>query len=200
MITLFKHGYEKILKLFYEYKYKKFHLREICRQTNLHEPSTTKFLNELEKIKILKSEKDANLKKYSMQKNNSSYLVYSYFDIQKFEKLPLIRKEAISKYIDTLKEKPIFVILFGSTAKGTYKETSDIDILIVSNKKIDVTNAEKEVDAITGMNISSFQITFKEFLKEIKLKDDKVIASALESGYPITNHIYYYEVLYNERI
>jgi len=31
-----------------------------------------------------------------------------------------------------------------------------------------------------------------------KLKEDKVIQSALETGYPVLNHIYYYEVLQND--
>ena len=89
-------------------------------------------------------------------------------------------------------------MLFGSTAKGTYKEDSDIDILLVTNNKINGEQAEKEVDALTGMKVNTFQISYKDFLTDLKMKEDKVMQSAIASGYPLINHIQYYEVLYNE--
>ena len=39
-----------------------------------------------------------------------------------------------------------------------------------------------------------------EFLDELKLKNDRVVQSALNTGYPLTNHIMYYEAYYNEKI
>jgi predicted nucleotidyltransferase len=200
MITIFKQGYEKILKNFYENKFLKFHLRELSRLTKLHEPSVSKFLNDLEKIQILKSEKDGNLKKYSITKNKKTYLIFQKFDIDNLEKLPKLRQNAINIFLKTLKEKPIFVILFGSTSKGNYKASSDIDLLLITNNKIETNNAEKEVQALTGLNISSFQINYFNFIQELKLKEDKVIQSALNSGYPIYNHLTFYEVFFNERI
>ncbi len=200
MITIIKSGLKKIMELFYKDKHIQIHLREIVRQTKLHEPSVTRFLQELEKDDILKHKKEGNLKKYFIEKNNKTYLLFEIFDIEKYDKLPVIRKNAIRYYLDALPEKPVFVVLFGSTAKGTYSEDSDIDILIIGNKKITTTQAEKETDALTGMKISSFQMKYKDFLKEIMLKEDKVVQSAINTGYPLMNHIQYYEVLYNERI
>lgn len=198
MVTLFKQGYEKILKIFYENKFSKFHLRELCRLTNFHEPSVSKFLNDLEKIEILKSEKDGNLKKYYFVKNKKTYMFFQKFDFDNFEKLPKLRQNAITIYLKTLKEKPIFIILFGSTSKGNYKASSDIDLLLITNNKIETDTAEKEVEALTGLSISSFQMKFFNFIKELKLKEDKVIQSALNTGFPIYNNINFYEVFLNE--
>ena len=39
----------------------------------------------------------------------------------------------------------------------------------------------------------------QDFIKELKLKEGPVVQSALFSGYPIINHIAYYEAL-NERV
>ncbi len=200
MITVLRSGYVKIMQLFYKDKTAKLHLREIARQTKLYEPSVTRFLNSLEKDRILKSERDGNLKKYSIKKAARTYFIFEAFDLEKFERLPGIRKNAIKTYIDNLQEKPIFAILFGSTAKGTYKDDSDIDILLVNNNKLSVEKAEKEVDALTAMKISTFQIKYKDFLIDQKMKEDKVVQSAITSGYPLINHIQYYEVLYSERI
>ena len=96
------------------------------------------------------------------------------YDLERTEKLPLLRKNAIKKYVPKLSEKPIFAIVFGSTAKGTYKDESDVDILLVTNKKIKTEEAEKEIEAQTSIKISSFQITFKEFLKDKELLNDKI--------------------------
>ena len=200
MITILKSGYWKIMQLFYKDKTARLHLREIARQTKLHEPSVSRFLSSLEKDQILKSEKDGNLKKYSIKKGLRAYFIFEAFDLERFEKLPSIRRNAIKTYLDNLPEKPVFAVLFGSTAKGTYKEDSDIDILIITNKKISAEKAEKETDALTAMKISTFQTTYEDFLTELKMKEDKAVQSAINSGYPLINHIQYYEVLYNERI
>lgn len=198
MLTLLRPGYEKIIQLFYKNKTIKLHLREIARQTKLFEPSTYRFLNSLEKDQILQSEKDGNMKKYSIKQGIRAYFLFEAFDLERFEKLPSIRKQAIKTYLNNLPEKPVFVVLFGSTAKETYKEHSDIDIILITNKKIETRQAEKEVNALTTMKISTFQIKHKEFLIELKMKEDKVVQSAINSGYPLINHIQYYEVL-NER-
>ncbi|MBD3303917.1 helix-turn-helix domain-containing protein [Candidatus Woesearchaeota archaeon] len=200
MITILKSGFWKIMQLFYKDKNAKLHLREIARQTKLHEPSVTRFLQSLEKEKILKSEKEGNLKKYSLKRTVHAYAVMELFDIERFEKLPSIRKNAIRAYLDKLPEKPVFAVLFGSTAKGTYKEDSDIDILIITNNKISARGAEKEADALAAIKISTFQIKYSDFLTELKMEEDKVVQSALQSGYPLINHIRYYEALYNERV
>lgn len=200
MITILKSGHWKIMQLFYKEKGVKLHLREIARRTKLHEPSVTRFLHSLEKESILSAEKDANLKKYSVKKSKMAYLLFEMFDIEKLERLPANRKNAIQYYLEKLPEKPVFAILFGSTAKETYAEKSDIDILIVVNKKVEAKEAEQEADALAGIKISTFQIRYEDFLKELKLKEDKVVGSAINTGYPLINHISYYELVYNERI
>ncbi len=35
-------------------------------------------------------------------------------------------------------------------------------------------------------------------MKEKKMKEDPVIQAVMETGYPVTNHILWYEVVYNE--
>lgn len=200
MTTLLKPGIIKILHVFYKRKNEKIHLRELARETKMQGQSISRYLNELEKNKILKSEKLGNLKQYSLLHNSQVYSILAMLDIEKLQKLPLLRKNAINTYLNSLPQQPIFAVIFGSTAKETYKEESDIDILIITNSKINTSNAEKEADALNAMKISTFQMTFEDFKKELKLKEDKVIQSALETGYPVLNHIYYYEVLHNERV
>ena len=198
MITILKPGYSKIMALFYTDKSVKLHLREIARKASLHEPSTTRFLHALEKEGILKSEKDGNQKKYSIKNNYKTFAVFQLFDLERLAGLPSIRKSAIKYYLEALQEKPIIALIFGSTSKGTFKEDSDIDILLITNSKADTKEAERNAEALAGIKISTFQIPLKTFLKELKLREEPVIQAALTTGYPITNHIYFYEELLHE--
>ena len=200
METILKSGYKKILAIFYNNKSAKIHLREIARKTGLNENSASRFLKQLEKNKILIARKDGNLKKFELIKSDIVYSVLAHFDILKLNSLPNIRKNSILYFFEKLKEKPVIAFLFGSTAKGTYTLQSDVDLLLIVNNRIDTKEAENYVDAQTAININCFQISFNEFKDEIKLKNDKVIQSAINTGYPVTNHIEYYRMINNERV
>ena len=197
MVTILITGHSKILKLYYENKKASFHLRDIARRTKLYPHSVTRFLNQLEKEDILTSQKDGNLKKYKVRKSGRLNNIFNLFDIERLNKLPSLRQRAIAYFLDKLSEKPVIALLFGSTAKETFRKDSDIDLLLIVNKKIEVDKAKDYVDSQVGIKINCFQITYNEFLKEIKLKEDKVIQSALNTGYPIFNQMLFYEVYLN---
>lgn len=192
METILKTGYNKILKLFYNDKNAEIHLRDLARKTGLNENGVSRYLNQLEHNSILKSKKDGNLKKYYINKNNFVFLLFSIFDIEKYEKLPSVRKDALMYFLDKLKKKPIIAIIFGSTAKHTFNKESDLDLLLIVNEKINVDNAEEFSESQTGIKINCFQINYSQFKEELKLKKDRVIQSAINSGYPVTNHILFY--------
>ena len=200
METVFNKGCHQILQLFYSEKSAKIHLREIGRRTKLNENSVSIFLKKLESQRILKSVKDGNLKKYSLRGNDQVYAVLAYFDIMKFMALPQIKRDAILQFLDALEEKPIIALLFGSTAKGTTHQESDIDMLLIVNKKIQTREALRKVDAQTAQTISDFQITIKDFIQELKLKQDHVVQSAIQTGFPLTNHITYYRGVDYEKL
>ena len=85
-----------------------------------------------------RSEKDGNLKKYSIRRGIVAYF-FEAFDLETFEKLLSIKRNAIKTY-------------------------------------------------------------YKRFMTYLKLQEDKVVQSALASGYPLMNHIQYYQALYDERV
>ena len=185
------------MHLFYDNKNGSFHLRDIARKSKLNENSASRFLNELEKNGLLCSKREGSLKKYSIVKNKETFAVFSIFDIEKFEKLPALRKRAVDIFLQKLENPPIFALLFGSTAKENFSHKSDIDILLVFPAKNDTSKAESEAEALTGLKIQCVQLKYKDLMSELKLKEDAVIQSALHSGYPIINQVYFYEVVYN---
>lgn len=193
MITLIRKGLREIVKLFYENRYSKFHLREISRITKMNENSVFRFLKELEEIKILTSEKTGNLKRYSVLKNEKVYSLFLLMDMEKYLKIEKIRKKAIDYFAQHLKKKPEIILLFGSSAKENYTKDSDIDLILISEEDLDVSLAEEYSESQTGLKINSRQIGFENFKKEIKLKNDKTLEAAISSGYPLTGHILFYQ-------
>ncbi|MFH1506257.1 MAG: nucleotidyltransferase domain-containing protein [archaeon] len=197
MKTLFKPTVYKILKLFYDNQNTPTHLRLIARKTSMNESSVSRQLNLLEKNKILKSIKEANLKKFYINYKQIP-IIFPLFDQEKLDSLPLLRQDAIKEYIKALKHKPILLIVFGSTAKNNFTEESDIDILEVSNAKEDE-KAKKHVSAITAQNLQIFRINETRFYKELKTKEENLIQIALKTGFPAFNKEYFYQLIYNER-
>jgi DNA-binding transcriptional ArsR family regulator len=198
MTTLIKDAYWKILKVFYSNRNTSLHLREISRRIKLDQSALTRHLNKLVAERILKFTEEGNLKKFYVHKNQVKN-IFPLFDEEKLEALPLLRKNAIKFYLIHLTEKPVFVVVFGSTAKNNFKEDSDIDIISVFNKKSDTNNSRKYSESQTGMHISEFQLTYNEFMKEIKMKEDHVIQAGIETGFPVYNGNQYYSLMYDER-
>lgn len=197
MQTIIKPTVWKILNLFYNNHNSPLHLREIARKTNMNESSISRHLNNLLKQGILKSSKEANLKKFYVAKEQIPSL-FPLFDQEKLENLPLLRKDAIKIYLNKLKKKPLLVIIFGSTAKGTFRKDSDIDIIKISFTKDEDKEAVKYVEAQTGLRLQVLNLTEEQFRKELKIKEDYVVQSALKTGFPVFNAKYYYEAIANE--
>ena len=188
----------EILHLFYKNSNTPVHLRQLSRLVELKEGPLSRHLNKLELDKILVSKKDGNLKKYCIKKGQEKY-IYPFFDFKRFDSLPIEAKNALKFYKKALKEKPVFIILFGSRAKETANKYSDIDLVCVFNKKTRTADARRYAEAQTDINISEFQMNFSSFVKELKMKQDEVVQAAIETGYPVYNHLYYYEVVHDER-
>jgi len=203
MTTLLKPAAEKIMRFFYENKSlnneSQIHLRELSRKTGLVGQSIVRSVKFLEKYKLVQSKKQGNQKIISTKNNKQVFAIFTFFDVERFEKLPEIRRQAINTFLSSLSKQPVFVVLFGSIAKGTFKEGSDIDLLLITNEKIETKDAEKEADALHAQKISVFQMSYKQFKTELKLKEDNVVQSALGTGYPLVNHVLFYEMLLNEK-
>ncbi len=197
MKTLLKPAVYKILKRFYSNHNLPLHLRELARKVEMNESSISRHLNHLVKIGLLKTIFEANLRKFYVTPRRIQ-IVFPLFDEERVEKLPLLRRNAVRYFIQKLEKTPVIAVVFGSTAKGNFRDDSDLDLLLVTNVKINDVPAKNFVEAQTAVRIQTFLISEKEFKKELKTKTDKVLLSALETGFPVFNQKYYYELVYYE--
>src|SRR3989344_4212998 len=141
MDEIFKNNIYRILELFIDFPTKDFSVRGIARHLKLSHATVLKYINDLEKLGFVKKKEEtlyptyfANTqnKKYQFYKKN--YLVSRIMDSGIIE---FIQKETLSSSI----------ILFGSGAKATFTEKSDIDIFVEAKEsKLDITKYEKKLN------------------------------------------------------
>ncbi len=196
--NLFGKGKEKILECFYNNKYRELYFSEVLRETNLTQNTTLKHLISLKINNILISTKKIANTFYKLNKNNlQAIALLSYFDYKRFNELDSTRKRAIMEFLDGLRIKPLIVLVFGSTAKKSYNNKSDIDLMLVFNEKErEDKKLREEIEAVTGLRIQTFIIDYKYFKEQLLKKEDNVLMHAVKTGFIlIGHHLFYKEVL-----
>ena len=148
------------LKLFFEEPNREFNVREVARILKISPATASKDLKELKKEMVLTERKERmlNLYKADMDKDQYRDLKISY-NIKK------IRESGLIDSLNQFYLKPI-IVLFGSSSFGMDIETSDIDLLIVSEK-----NKEFPDKKIFEKKLKkSIQIFAVKDIKELKNK------------------------------
>lgn len=177
----------KIYQAYFELKEKKLYYNQIKEYTHLSHSSLQNILKNLIKLEILQKIKTKSNTFYEIKNKKIFSLKFSEIAIKKFNnlnrsvKLPLKDLE-LSQNIFT-------VILFGSSSKKQEQKGSDIDLLVVSDKKqkFDL----KKI--ITNYPISIFQCNINQFIEN---KDHIVIQA--RKGFPIYKEQNFYEVILGE--
>lgn len=117
-----------ILKLFFEEPAREFNVREIARILKISPATASKKLKKLNVHSFLKFRKERILDLYKAN-----------FDSEEYKDLKIyytIRKLKTSNFINEINKFYLFptIILFGSCSKGEDIESSDIDLVIISEK------------------------------------------------------------------
>lgn len=193
--NIFGKGKEKILECFYKNRKKELYFSEILRETGLTQNTTLKHLKNMQGLGIVVSTKKIGNTFYKINpKNYLVYAIFSYFDYKRLNELPFERKRAISEFLDKISVKPLIALVFGSTAKGTFGKDSDIDLLLIYNKKeIGDSKLKKDIEATTGTKIQTFIIDLGYFKEQIIKEEDDVITHAIKTGFPITGNDKFYK-------
>lgn len=173
---------------------------EILRETKLTQNTTLKHLKNLQKSKLIISTKKIGNTFYKVNsKNPQIYSIISFFDYKRFNDLPPERKRAVNEFLDRLRVKPLTALIFGSTAKETFRKDSDIDLLLVYNKKeAGESKLKEDIEATTGTKIQTFTISLDYFKEQILKRKDKVIIHAIKTGFVISGHDNFYKEVLNE--
>ena len=167
----------KILRIFFDDPSPKgigFQLREISRKVAVAPPSVKKYLNELEKERLIIKIKHRihGYPVYYANRDNEEFKFLKRTDI--------VMKIEESGLIDYLSENcmPDVIILFGSASKGEDLKESDIDLFVLSSKeKIDLSQFEKKLNRKVNIFFSN---SFNKLSKELK---NNIVNGVILNGY-----------------
>ena len=141
MDEIFKNNTYKILELFIELPTKDFSVRGIARKLNLSHATVLKYIKDLLKLNLIKKKEETLYPTFYANSQNSSYKFYKrnyvVFKIKKSGLIDFIQKQTL----------PSSILLFGSGAKATFTEKSDIDIFVEAKEStIDLSKYEKKLN------------------------------------------------------
>jgi len=163
-----------VLNLFLDHITTEFHLREISRKAKIS-PSTAKLsLDKLKKKEIIIEKSIANLRIFKANRENKLLQ-----EMKRIKNIDIIKKSDLINRI----QNPVSVILFGSFAKGTNDEKSDIDILIITNNKKSLNILD-----IKGYELQVIQLTPLEWKEKVK-NDKPFYHEIITTGIPLSGEL-----------
>lgn len=187
----------KIIKILDENR-QGLHIRELSRQIKTGLPNIKRYLDMLEKEKIIRKEKKANMINIILTYNSETFAYLKYIHSSSFLELPKNIQIASNDFLAELKEKPLISLIFGSYAKKNYTKNSDLDIFLVfqelKNTK-DIEETSKRIGMRTNIKINPIYISYSKFKKDFLDKNNN-FSNEIRNNVIILNGIeYYYELI-----
>lgn len=186
MSKLKEQNINEIIYLFIKNKNKYLYGREIAKKINKPQKTIQNLLNELFLENIL--EKIQSGKNFNFKLNLSFISIREILLISEIYKVKKIKKnfeisQIINYFIENL---DVPILIFGSYAKNYSNEESDLDILILNNKKINI----KKIQSKVTIKINIIYLSIEEFEKNLKEEND-FVKEVLRNHIIINNFEYF---------
>jgi len=164
----------KLLCLFFENPYEEFYLRELARKAGISVFSAKKFVDEMVKDEMLIENRKGNMRYF---KANLANLFFRHLKIS--FSLKRIIESGLIEYLKENIPAISSITLYGSVAKGEDDKKSDVDLLVIGQKKkVDLSKFEKKI----GREIRIIVIKWAEWRKlaeENKAFYREIVASGI---------------------
>lgn len=185
---------EKIYKAYLESKQNKLYFSQLKEYTKLSNSSLQNVLDKMIKNKLLILNKTKSNTFYEIKDKKMFSLKFSELAVDRFNKLNPNVKAPLINFLKNMPKEIYTTVLFGSSSMKQENKESDIDLLIISEKKINLEKNKKEAEIISKYDLSLFNATLNEFMEN----KDPVIIQARKTGFPIYKEQNFYEVILNE--
>ncbi len=182
---------EKVYKAYFDSRKTSLYFNEIKELSKLSDSSLTNTLTKLTKSNILTQEKTKSNTFYKIKDKKILSLKFSELAIKKFQALNRGVRVPLNNFLKNLPKEIYTIILFGSASRKEEGKDSDIDILVVSNKSLNLENNKKNAEAISNYHLSIFQCKINDLLEN----KDHIIIQARKTGFPIYREQNFYEVI-----
>ena len=169
---------------------RRFYLRQISKLAKLPVKTTQDTLKKLEKNKILKSKTEGKNKYFSLNIDNiqtKSYLLQSEIYITDRLLETYLQFKTFLKSFNT----NIPIIIFGSFSKFTANKDSDIDFLVISDKKLSLPTH------LLSNKIHQIILSEQSFLKALK-EQETLIKEIEENHIILNNHSFFVNIMWEQ--
>lgn len=126
-----------VLELFFKDPLREFHVREVAQLLKITPATASKKLKQFKEAGVLQYRKEIILDFYKANLENEHYR-----DLKKYHAVRKLKESGFVEAINRFYLKPA-IILFGSAAHGLDTSESDVDLVIISEKKKEFTELEK---------------------------------------------------------
>lgn len=152
-----------VMELFFKDPSRKFHLRELERLTGLSLPGVRKIVMRLQKSGLLESEYTKVVKNFYAKHDNKFILLKRLYNIYS------IFSTGLLDFLRDKYEEPKAIVLFGSYSRGEDVSSSDIDIAVITQKRVelDLSSYEKKLSRIINLYEINIKTTEKDFLNAL---------------------------------
>jgi predicted nucleotidyltransferase len=152
---------EKVLAVFFENPSREFHLRELSRVLKLSMPTIISSTSILAKRRLIIKTKGKVITKVLANRENINFVRYKCL-----YNLERVYVSAVIDYLSNFYNHPKNIILFGSFSRGEDIGSSDIDIAITTNKKLNLDLSKYE--KILKKTINIHEIDMNKISNEFK--------------------------------
>ena len=160
----------QVFEFFLEDSLNEYHEREVVRRTGVSKGSAGKILKLLTNFGFLTREEKGRLAIYRLNQNEAT--------VKQFK--VLINVFTLKPLTDKLRKNSRKVMLFGSCAQGLDTKESDIDLLVVTDKKEVAGRIISEFNKKSQRRVAPITVNMNEY---IRLKtDDKPLYENIERG------------------
>ena len=150
-----------ILNAFFMQPSAKFHLRELSRLLGLSMPTIISATNILSKEKLIVKTKGKVVTEVYANRENASFLQH-----KRVNNLERVYNSGLLEYLSVMYNHPKLIILFGSYSSGEDIEQSDVDIAIVTVKRLHINLSAYEKKL--GKKISIHELEIGQVSNEFK--------------------------------
>ena len=137
---------EKVYLAYLELKQDKLYFNQLKEHTHLSNSSLQNVLIKFTELGILKIDKTKSNVFYQIKNKKLFSLEFSKIALEKFNQLHLEVKVPLKNFLKKVQDNIFTIILFGSASKKEEQKESDIDILIVTDKKTNFESLRKEIN------------------------------------------------------
>ncbi len=166
MLNFLKNGKGEILKLFFQNPGKEYYLREIAKNFNKEPSHYQKYLNNLVDDGVLLDERRGNMRFFRL---NQEHALYE--EIKSIISKTIGLENELKQLVDNINNVEC-AFIFGSIAKGSENNNSDVDLMLIGSIDQDIlidfiSQAEGKIAREINYHVYSRQ----EIMEKIKEND-----------------------------